>query len=246
MILKFAFSTNALAVDNPAKISRLLNIWESYGDLNHCSQETQTIYHAIRNLQQSHRDMWIQAIMAKANNRKGREFAQAFVQSELVEAEVRVRTYCPLPLTRCAYWKSEHEAFDILLVSKSCASMLGLDLDSTIAECRSGVEFCELENVVDSNKIRHVSVLSQASISEGVPIEEIWSQRLCGLAQGSENVVIVDRYAFEYLGNSSNGIYRFLRLIDRDTSVKSVTIYSRVPNHTTSSEIRHNLATGLS
>ena len=218
MLVKFAVEPDALEAEISA-ISTLLNCWEAHGVLETLDSTDKTIGNQIKNLKDTFKDRWQNALKKKAGTNA--KFSRAFKKCGYIDVNWA-------NVEALGDFDDYQNKFDIALMEEVRAYTLGIDEDSPVVyRATADIEATILRNVHLSQKIKNVEDLAQSNLSKGQTIQHIWEERFQPLAMYSKEVVIVDRYAFESIEEKPNGLFRLLKLFDSKPSVSSVTIYSQ-------------------
>ena len=215
--MKFAVEPDALEAEISA-ISTLLNCWEAHGVLETLDSTDKTIGNQIKNLKDTFKDRWQNALKKKAGTNA--KFSRAFKKCGYIDVNWA-------NVEALGDFDDYQNKFDIALMEEVRAYTLGIDEDSPVVyRATADIEATILRNVHLSQKIKNVEDLAQSNLSKGQTIQHIWEERFQPLAMYSKEVIIVDRYAFEYIDTQSNGLFKLLELFDSKSSVSSITIYS--------------------
>lgn len=119
-----------------------------------------------------------------------------------------------------------HAKFELALIEETRALEFGVPEYKT-KYCGS-VEAAELRNVSASDKFETASQLAHLNIRRNTRVDTIWNKRFSRLAEVSEEVTIVDRYAAWNFcdGNRKVELSKLFKFLDQDSRGCKVTIYS--------------------
>lgn len=114
---------------------------------------------------------------------------------------------------------------DLVTLSEFTAGLLGISQDDISQKlCDDSLEIVRLGQIDQSERFRHADELARTRIETGVTVLDAWNERFASLAQHSQQITIVDRYAGDSHMKGFNGLNRCLSEIDRCASKATVSI----------------------
>lgn len=213
MLLKFAIEIEAIDDSTTvAHIKRLLGTWECFGILTHPPRGEKTIVDRINSLGPAARKNWMMAWERVVKN-NGNAY-----RSDPIDGNAHdwAKIDTPNALADC-----QHK-FEVGILEETRAVVLGIPDGES--RCYGSVEGVRLWDIDVSERFQYALTLSKKPIGIGEATDKIWEQRFQRLAACCQNVVVVDQHAAR--SNNINGIFRLLRLLDRDARKCRVTLYS--------------------
>ena len=211
MLVRFALEPKA--IDNtttPAHIRRLLKQWERFGILVYPGRGDAVMSDRFRRLSPAARKTWTVALVVVAKGH--RNFYRWLPYDGGAGTWQGLSTPESIALGE----------FEVALLDGSQAISLSIpEGENKLFGDVEGVRLCDIDG---SQRFAQCERLSTDPIRTGERICDVWETRFRRLAMYSEDVAIVDGYAFSR--GQIAGTLRFLKYLDRDSVRCEVTIYS--------------------